>query len=328
MEEVKNKSIKLTAYVIDNDEIGKKYSSLYDNLVVKLSQNQDADARRMKLNEKSSEEDLLSDFAVRSNSVYGVMWRIVPSNELPKIPSDFFKQTTISRDALNEKKKEEDQSENKQEKDNAVKELACKSTHYFVLNQHYLVSDLPLSRIKSLQVYLNWLLTPYKTDDVIYSFTPKVKSTGNIYLRDIKSIVIGDNTTLNVVPKKEQEDESQNNRDVAMKVLQVAQDKLMSMLSEDKYLKDIVDKNIVQAQLVLKIRKPKKKEETDYENILGTTMKPIADTDGITFQLKNGKLVKGSTIMVTKDVDVELTSDGLISEKALMFELLAFLREL
>ena len=50
MEEVKNKSIKLTAYVIDNDEIGKKYSSLYDNLVVKLSQNQDADARRMKLN--------------------------------------------------------------------------------------------------------------------------------------------------------------------------------------------------------------------------------------------------------------------------------------
>ena len=55
MEKVKNKSIKLTAYVIDNDEIGKKYSSLYDNLVVKLSQNQDADARRMKLNEKSSE---------------------------------------------------------------------------------------------------------------------------------------------------------------------------------------------------------------------------------------------------------------------------------
>ena len=133
---------------------------------------------------------------------------------------------------------------------------------------------------------------------------------------------------MNVVPKKEQKDDSQNNRGAAMKVLQVAQDKLMSMLSEDKYLKDIVDKNIVQAQLVLKIRKPKKKEEADYENILGTTMKPIADTDGITFQLKNGKPVKGSTIMLTKDADVELTSDGLISEKALMFELLAYLREL
>ena len=157
----------MTAYGIDNDDIGKKYSTLYDNLVAKLSQNQDADARRMKLNEKSSEEDLLSDFAINVNSVYGVMWRLVPSKELPKIPSDYFKQTKISRDALNEKKKEEEHIGNKQEKDNTTTELACKSTHYFVMNHHYLVSDLPQSRIKSLQVYLNWLLTPYKTDDVI-----------------------------------------------------------------------------------------------------------------------------------------------------------------
>lgn len=328
MEEVKNKPIKLTAYVIDNDEMGRKYSSLYNNLVNKLSQNQDADARRMKLNEKSSEEDLLSDFAINANSVYGVMWRLVPSKELPKIPSDYFKQTKISRDALSEKKEEEELEGSKGEKGNNTLELACKSMHYFVMNQNYLVSDLPQSRIKSLQVYLNWLLAPYKTDDVIYSFTPKVKSTGDIPLREIKSIVIGEDTTLNVVPHKKNDDSSQESRGTAMKVLQVAQDKLMSMLSEDKYLKDIVDKNIIQAQLVLKIRKPKKKEEADFENILGATMKPIADTDGITFQLKNGKPVKGSTIMVTKNVEVELTSDGLLSEKALFLELLTFLREL
>lgn len=325
MGEVKNKPIKLTAYVIDNEEMGKKYSSLYANLVNKLSQNQDADTRRMKLNEKSSEEDLLSDFAINANSIYGVMWRLVPSKELPKIPSDYFKQTKISRDALNEKKKGE---ERKEEKEDSAPELACKSTHYFVMNHNYLVSDLPQSRIKSLQVYLNWLLAPYKTDDVIYSFTPKVKSTGDISLREIKSIVIGENTTLDVVTQKKKGDASPKSRGAAMKVLQVAQDKLMSMLSEDKYLRDIMDKKIIQAQLVLKIRKPKKKEEADFENILGVTMKPIADTDGITFQLKNGKPVKGSTIMVTKNVEVELTSDGLLSEKGLMLELLTFLREL
>ena len=113
-----------------------------------------------------------------------------------------------------------------------------------------------------------------------------------------------------------------------MKVLQIAQDKLMSMIAEDKYLKDIVDKNIVQAQLVLKIRKPNKKEEADFENILGSTMKPIGDTDDITFKLKNGKTIKGSTILVTKEVEIELTEDGLISEKALMLEMLDFLKRL
>lgn len=314
MEETKTKTVKLSAYVIDNDDMGKKHSDLYDNLVEKLSQNQNADARRMKLNEKSTEEDLLSDFALNATNVYGVIWRIAPTKEMPHIPADFFKNAKISRDALNDKDKEEETG------------VSCKSIHYFVMNKKYLVTDYPKSRVKSLQVYLNWLLEPYKTSDVIYSFTPKVKSSESTPLREIRSIVIGENTTVKVSQK--QENDKQDDKSATMKVLQIAQDKLMSMIAEDKYLKDIVDKNIVQAQLVLKIRKPNKKEEADFENILGSTMKPIGDTDGITFKLKNGKTIKGSTILVTKDVEIELTEDGLISEKALMLEMLDFLKRL
>ena len=61
------KNITLLAYDIENEDLSSNYSDLFDNLKQKLGQGEIADNRRMKLNSESTEEDLLSDFAVAQN---------------------------------------------------------------------------------------------------------------------------------------------------------------------------------------------------------------------------------------------------------------------
>lgn len=144
------KKFTLQAYDIENEEIGKAYSDLQEKLKEKLEAREIADIRRMKLNPESPEEDLLSDFAITERYVFGVMWRISPAKEVPSIPEGLFKNPTIQIDDIQEQEKRIS--------------LICKDHYYFSLNKHFLVTNLPKSRIKSLQVYLNWLLEAVRGD--------------------------------------------------------------------------------------------------------------------------------------------------------------------
>lgn len=64
----KKKSIKLLAYDIENEDIKSSHSCLFEKLKDKLGRGEIADTRRMRLNPKSNEEDLLSDFAVTDST--------------------------------------------------------------------------------------------------------------------------------------------------------------------------------------------------------------------------------------------------------------------
>lgn len=302
------KKFSLQAYDIENEEIGKAYSDLQEKLRTKLEAHEIADVRRMRLNPESPEEDLLSDFAITERYVFGVIWRISPAKEVPSIPEGLFKNPTIQIDDI-------------QEQEKSIS-LICKDHYYFSLNKHFLVTNLPKSRIKSLQVYLNWLLEAVRGDK-LYKLTPKVKAPDSTQLSDISNIVFADpSKTLKGKKKEVQKVEN------AFKVFKFAEDLLKNIVEEIPDLQQMLDNKILSAQLLVKFTKPRKMEEEDYEKLLGAYMKPISDTDGVTLKLKNGKKITGSNILRNKDVEIEKIDDVRISEPALIQEMEEFLREL
>lgn len=301
------KKITLQAYDIENEEIGKAYSDLQEKLRDKLGTGEIADVRRLKLNVDSPEEDLLSDFAITERYVFGVMWRISPAKEVPSIPEGLFKNTTIQIDEIQEQEKNVS--------------LICKDHYYFSLNKHFLVTNLPKSRIKSLQVYLNWLLEAVRGDK-LYKLTPKVKAPDSTRLSEISNIVFADPAKKLKGKKKEEKAEN------AIKVFKCAEDLLAKLVGELPDIQQMIDNKILSAQLLVKFSKPRKMEEEDYEKLLGAYMKPICDADGVTFKLKNGKKITGSNILRTKGVEIEMIDPVRISEPALIQEMEEFLREL
>ncbi len=305
--EYKKKKMILQAYDIENEEIGRAYSDLQELLRKKLEAGEIADVRRMKLNVDSPEEDLLSDFALAQQYIFGVMWRISPAKEVPSIPEGLFQNQTIQIGDIQEKEK------------NVL--LVCKDHYYFALNNYFLVTNLPKSRIKSLQIYLNWLLEAVRGDK-LYKLTPKVKAPDNTRLSEIRNIVFADPA------KKAKEKKGEPKEENAFKVFKFAEDFLKNIVEEIPDLQEMLDKKILSAQLLVKFTKPRKMDEEDYEKLLGAYMKPIGDDEGVTFRLKNGKKITGSNILRVKDVEIEMIDDTRISERDLAQEMEKFLREL
>lgn len=304
------KRINLLAFDIENEDMGKAHSDLFDKLKMKLESGDNADTRRMKLNSDSPEEDLLSDYSINDKYIFGVIWRIAPSQETPSIPADFFKKPTIQINEI-------------QEQEKSV-HLRCKNHYYFALNKQYLVCNLPKSKIKSLQTYLNWLLEALRGDK-LYKFTPKIKAPDSIKLSDIKKISFADprvkKSSAKVPTKKEASSEG-------VKVFKFAEDLLKKVTGEMPALDDLINNKILKAQLLVKFSKPSKMDEEDYAKLLGAYMKPIGDSDGVNFTLNNGKKISGSNILRAKDVQITKIDSIRINEPELIQEMEAFLREL
>lgn len=222
------------------------------------------------------------------------------------IPEGLFKNKTIQITDIQEKE------------DNIL--LVCKEHYYFALNNYFLVTNLPKSRIKSLQTYLNWLLEAVRGDK-LYKLTPKVKAPDNMRLSEISNIVFKD-------PSKKVKNKKAPEEKNVFKVFNFAEGFLKNIVEEVPDLQEMLDKKILSAQLLVKFTKPRKMDEDDYEKLLGAYMKPIGDDDGITFKLKNGKKITGSNILRIKDIEVEMIDDTRISEPALIQEMESFLREL
>ena len=303
-----NKTITLHAYEIENEEIGSAYSDLMEKLAAKLLiQKETAGDRRLNLNKESKEEDLLSDYSANDRYVFGVMWRIAPANGSPSIPDGLFDHEKIQ---MSEIQKSGDEFP-----------LICKDHSYFSVNKNFLVTNIPKSRIKSLQIYLNWLLEATRGDKA-YVFTPKIEAPHGIRLSDIKNIVVKDPSFRDKKKNTEKKEEQSH------KVFKFATDQLISLLNEIPDLQQMIENKILSAQLLVKFTKPSKMEEEDYKKLLGAYMKPICDTDGVTFTTNNGKKIKGTDILLTKVVEVEMLENKGISEPALILEMECFLREL
>lgn len=303
------KKIALQAFDIENEEMGRANSDLFEKLKKKLDAGDSADTRRMKLNSDSPEEDLLSDFAITDRYIFGVIWRIAPSQEAPSIPDLFFKKPTIQINEI-------------QEQETSI-HLRCKSHYYFALNKQYLVSNLPKSKIKSLQTYLNWLLESVRGDK-LYKFTPKIKAPDSIKLSEIKRISFADPSG-----KQFPVNVSTNKQDKGgLQIMKFTENMLKKVTDEIPALDELLNKKILKAQLLVRFSKPSKMDEEDYSKLLGACMKPIGDSEGVNFILNNGEKIYGSNILRTKNVLITKIDSIRINEPELVQEMEAFLREL
>lgn len=93
-------------------------------------------------------------------------------------------------------------------------------------------------------------------------------------------------------------------------------------------LNDVDLSQIISAELILKLTKPRKMSEEEYQRLYGAYLKPISDIDNISFKDKNGNQIKGKDVLKTKNVNIETTETGELVEPQLNQEMIRFLNEL
>lgn len=312
---VKYKNIILRAFSLVNTDLKHNETNLLSLLSFKLKDSVMND-RRMLINpdDPQREEDLIANFDLRMNRnvcvmVVGTMLRIASVDDIPNITDDILNKEKVDIETL-----ESIKSDSK---------VIYKSHYYFAVNNEYLVVSLPLNRtINAYQTYLNEYLKDVR-EDILYEFTPLLTKSQKVKFDDVKSIKIG---------SKDYPIGSNSNKEtdtsplLVKKIKNVARGVLKELMEENKDLKQILDEEIVSAELVLKISKKKNKAK-ETEKALSSFLKPISDTDGIELITKNGK-VTAADIFKTKQVSIELTESKHISELQLFQEMEKFLSEL
>lgn len=302
----KPKLLKLRAFRIENNEISQSDSGLLNNLREKLIGSK-VEQRRMLLNSEDikHEEDLISDFnSNKPNCLSGVLLRIAHSEDVPSIPDTYLQHEKISINELDNIK--------------AGSSIIYKDHFYFLLNNNFIITNLQTNiPIKKVQVYLNWLLEKERGER-LYEFTPMIMPQKQTQLSDIKKIIVQDNSV-----SFGDKPNSTNNKKFTLSL-----ETLTNLVKDVQSLRQIVENNIVSAELLIKFTKPRKMSEEDYQRIMGAYMKPISDTDDVSFATKRNGIIKGSEILRIKPVDIELTETNKINEPQLYQEMESFLNEL
>jgi len=297
------KTITLRAFRIENNDITQSTVDVKELLEARL-ESTTVEARRMLLNNNDSEEDLICDYLLSTHFVFAAVLRIKPRGDVPNIPDNLFNGNKFVISTLDEL--EIDSS------------LVYKDHFYFLLNNEYVVTNLPRTTgIIRLQTYINYVLEDER-EDSLYELTPLVQETPEYKLRDLERIKIQD-PNISVIEDNIREESQKTSLSLSM---------LTGLLSSVKDIDSHRLDQIVSAELLLKFKKPREMSQDDYQRALGAYMKPITETENVTFYPKKGIPVKGSDILKTKSVDVELTQSGKLSEQHLKQEMERFLKEL
>ncbi|SMP09051.1 hypothetical protein [Chryseobacterium profundimaris] len=298
------KTVYLRAFRIENSDISQRTVNVKELLEAKM-ESTTVDARRMLLNNNDNEEDLICDYELSNHFVFAAILRIKPRGDVPNIPDNLFNDNRFLISELDEL--EIDSS------------LVYKDHYYFFMNNEYLVTNLSRNtNITRLQTYINHLLEDER-DGTLYEFTPLIQEAPEYKLKDLEKIKIQD-PNINIIEDSADGEESQT-RSLSLSMLT---DLLSSVRDIDSHRLD----QVVSAELLLKFKKPRDMSSDDYQRVLGAYMKPISDTENVTFYPKKGSPVKGSDILTTKQVDIDLTQSGKLSEQHLKQEMERFLREL
>ncbi|MBD5247770.1 MAG: hypothetical protein HDS54_06370 [Barnesiella sp.] len=304
MADFKHRNILLHAYEVENVDLNSDISDIYDVLYRRLNRDESANDRRMKLNSVSSEEDVISDFSINENGIFCVMMRISPTEEIATIPDSFFKGRTVQLGS----------SQSKSEPT-----VTVLNTVYFLVGKKYVVSSLPPSQIKRLQVYLSYLLS-FEGKERIYTFTPAIVVPDGIKLNEMKEFIIGEQCH---VPTS-----ISGGKATDFRVINVAAEFLKGLANITPNIDSLIKNNILNARLLISFSKPRKMSEEDYKKILGAYIKPISDIDNVKIKLKNKKTLKGKDVLRTKSVTVERLDQIRLNERNLEYEMKEFLREI
>ncbi len=309
------KTLKLRAFSLVNMDINHNESNLLALLSNKLKDSVMND-RRMPINpdDPQHEEDLIANFDLRMKGndcimIAGTMLRIASVEDIPNITDDILNKQKVDIETL-----ESIKSDSK---------VIHKSHYYFAVNNNFLVTTLPTNRtITAYQTYINEYLKDVR-EDRLYEFTPLLTKSEKVKFSDVKSIKIG-SKDYNIGDTSRKDS---NSPLFVKKITNVAKEILKNIMEESKDLKQILDEEIVSAELVLKFSKRKNKAK-ETAKALSAFLKPISETDGVELTTKEGGKITASDVLKTKLVSIELTESKHISEAQLFQEMEKFLSEL
>lgn len=309
--------MKLRAFTIDNPDFNQRSTDILSALRNKLLTSENANARKMVLNEQDEnrEADLISNYnhdSADQEPLFCTMLRIAPGNNVQHVSEVLMGKNLFSLDELDE--------------DELNRAAAIyKSHYYFALTDQFLVTNLPGNRtIRQLQTYLNWLI------GTLYELTPMIDTVQVDSLRDIKNITFQDSAISPWTTKETDTGSSIGERRI--NIGHIAADYLRSILASQtdvKYLDEIELEQMISAKLIIQFKRQRKNSSEEIQKAYGALLKPIADLDDIAITDKNGKvLMNGKSIQKTKTVKIDRTTTGKPNEQTISQEMRTFLLEL
>lgn len=320
MSEVKAKEVKLYAFSVYSSEgkLTKSHASITKWLQEKL-QDSKLDDRCMKLSLLSddSDEDFIGDYSKLSNSsyVYGTLFRITPSENVPSFTDELLTKSTISMAEIESLSKK-----------NGVRK-AYKNHLYFYITDDIIITN--TSSAKKLETYLNWYLEVFLLENYI-SIRPRVKKIDKTTLGSLKELKIEEPKR----PKKAKSLEKEKSKTTVktMAIVDGIKEKVLNLLVKDYGLDKLTADNfndVVRVQLSILIA-----QNTDVmpnseaarktlESVLN-----VVSNDALEFVGKKGARIKSEEMQIRKDVSVELSSNGFLNEPSLYKEMKIFRSEI
>lgn len=306
----KTKPITLRAFKINNTQLSNN-NAIFKKLDDKLTKSTSSSDRCLILNHEdpNKEKDVLSNF-VQSNTpknYFCTMLRLIPGEDAKHITEELLKLQKFSIEDVNQS--------------DAESLSICKEHFYFSMNNEYLVTTLRGNKsIKDLQTFLAWFL-----ENDLFELTPMVNIPKDIPLSDIKNITFNDSFQAPSTQKAITSDTSTKK----ISLVNQAKDYIMNLLVDTKSLKEIDLEEIISADLIIKLSKPKKMTKEEYEKVMGSMIKPVADLEGISVTpIKGRSIIKGKDIPKTKNISINMTESGKLIEPELQQQMSKFINEL
>lgn len=302
------KQVKIYAYTIENSDISRTESNFSSLFVKKLKNSAKIKQRCYEINSETHESDVLTMYHAKSdNIVFGALMRVVPSKEVPSLPSDFLDMDTI------------DYSELEGVDEKGVK-MSCRYYDYFALDSTHLVTTMSSSKISQFKAFANYFLESERGDK-IYRFTSMVEVPQGTTLQDISSIVFGGVHTTDVG--------GDVTESIGTKVMNMATEKLKDIL-DDSEISFLIDKNVLTANLVIKFNSRSKKVMNDdsVKKALGAVVTSLAADDDVMFTTKDKRKITAGETKRCKVFDIDTAENDLLNEQDLRAEMYNYLKEL
>ena len=257
--QVSQKIIRLRAFHIKNNLLTST-SNITSTLLNKLQITVVKD-RCMLLNQEDQdkEQDVVSYYNSQiENKIFATLLRVREGGDVSHISSELLNSKTFQLEQLF----------------STVSEFpAVYINHsYFCLDEHHLVASLPLNKtIKSLETYINWLLNISS-----FELNPVIMPQQETKLSDLKNITIKNPFTAAAGVVHETQTHKKS-----ISLTGKIQDIIKHLCLDVQSLSEIDVSQIISAELILNISKPRKMSEAEYQRIYGAILKPVADTENI-----------------------------------------------
>lgn len=256
-----------------------------------------------------SEREFISYVEATDDDIFGTIMKVKSNNIANFIPDQLFEQTSIKPSDLDQyNKKSEYNWENK-------------GFYYFFINKNYFITNISRpAGAKKFQIYINALLKPE-----LYDFSPLLSRQIIAKIKDVKEIVFGNNVNLY---QKITNNSSINRDTLSPKIFDVAKDLLYNFIGDVAGLESIDMENYLSAQLLVRLKNPRKLSEKAIYDQLSAVFKPIGDSDEISIKLKDKTRINGSECEKTKCINIETTEDGYLNDNQVRQEMAIFIKEI